>query len=95
LIERKWINRLCHGYYYLIPIKRLYGEIYEMLILNEKETCPYGKRCPNKKSEESENGICNGLNPIRTTTFICEFVKEDGTIEALEYLMKKRNKTFD
>jgi len=57
-----------------------------MIILNEKETCHYVKRCPNKKSEESENGICNGLNPKRTTKFICELVKEDGTIEVLEYL---------
>ena len=63
-----------------------------MLILNEKEICQYGKRCPNKKCEESENGICNGLNPKRTTTFICELVKEDGTIEVLGYLMKKQNK---
>lgn len=66
-----------------------------MLILNEKEICPYGEKCPNKKSEESDNGLCNGLNPSRTHVFKCELVKEDGTIEVLEYLMKKRNKTFD
>ena len=73
-------------------MKSPYGGIYEMLILNSKETCPYEKRCPNKISELSENGICNGLNPIRTTMFICELVKEDGTVEVLEYLMKKQNK---
>ncbi len=48
-----------------------------------------------KNSEDSNNGLCNGLNPIRTTMFICELVEEDGTIEVLEYLMKKRNKIFD
>jgi hypothetical protein len=71
-----------------------YGEIYHMLILNEKETCPYGQKCPNKKSEGSENGLCNGLNPLRTYVFKCDLVKEDGTIEVLEYLMMNRNKTF-
>ena len=62
-----------------------------MLILNENETCPYDKRCPNKKSEGSKNGLCNGLNPIRTTVFKCELVKENGTIEVLEYLVRKRD----
>lgn len=62
-----------------------------MLILNEKEICPYDKRCPNKRCEGSENGICNGLNPMRTTVFKCELVKENGAIEVLEYLIKKRN----
>jgi hypothetical protein len=66
-----------------------------MLILNEKEICPYGKRCPNKKNGGSENEICYGLNPLRTNMFICELVKEDGTIEVLKYLKKKRNKTVD
>jgi hypothetical protein len=70
-------------------MKRLYGGIYEMLILDEKETCPYGKRCPNKRSEDSENGICYGLNPLRNTVFKCELVKEDGTIEKLEFRIKK------
>jgi len=27
--------------------------------------------------------------------FKCELVKEDGTIDGLEYLMKKRNKTLE
>jgi len=62
-----------------------------MLILNEKEICPYDQRCPNKRGEGSENGRCNGLNPNRTTMFKCELVKENGTIEVLEYLIKKRN----
>lgn len=66
-----------------------------MLILNEKETCPYGKRCPNKKDGCAENGICDGLNPLRNHVFKCELAKEDGSIEVLEYLMKKRNKTFE
>ena len=66
-----------------------------MLILNEKEICPYGKRCPNKKDETSENELCYGLNPLRNNMFICELVKEDGTIEVLKYLKKKRNKTVD
>ena len=66
-----------------------------MLILDKKETCPYGKRCPNKKDEYDENGNCGGLNPLRTHVFKCELVKDDETIEVLEYLMKKRNKTFE
>ena len=65
-----------------------------MLILNEKETCPYGKRCPNKKDEYAKNGMCDGLNPLRINVFKCELVKEDGTIEKLEYLTKNRNITF-
>ena len=60
-----------------------------MLILNIKERCPYGKICPNKDDRESETGKCDGLNPKRTTKFICELVKKNGTIEVLEYLKKK------
>ena len=36
----------------------------------------------------SETGKCDGLNPKRPTLFVCELVKQDGTIEDLEY---KRN----
>lgn len=56
----------------------------EMLILGEKETCPYNKTCPNKNHDGLENGICDGLNPLRDTVFKCELVKKDGTIEKLE-----------
>ena len=56
-----------------------------MLILDKKETCPYNKACPNKKHGGLENGICDGLNPLRNTVFKCELVKKDGTIEKLEF----------
>jgi hypothetical protein len=60
-----------------------------MLILGEKEICPYNKRCPNKKHEGPETGICDGLNPFRNTVFKCELVRNDGTIENLEFRREK------
>ena len=45
-----------------------------MLILKEREVCPYSSRC-----QYSEN--CQGTNPNRETTFTCNFISESGEIE--------------
>ena len=65
-----------------------------MIILNENKKCPYGHRCPNTIDEGSENGLCQGLNPARNTSFRCELVGENGNIEILNYLCGdvKKNK---
>lgn len=45
-----------------------------MLLLKEKEVCPYLTRC-------QYSGNCQGANPSRETTFTCNFVLESGEIE--------------
>ena len=70
--------------------------ICEMLILDENEKCPHGKRCPYKKHEGLVNGFCDGLNSFRNTVFKCEVVRNDGTykdiLNILNYLVSNGNR---
>jgi hypothetical protein len=55
-----------------------------MLILKEKEKCPYGDNCAFNKDEACGDGICEGLNPGRESIFKCAFVKQDEDIKLLQ-----------
>ena len=48
-----------------------------MLVLKEKEVCPYGARCP---YASNGSNYCQGTNPLRTYIFNCTFVDDSGNI---------------
>ena len=47
-----------------------------MMILASGEICHYGDTCP-----YSNNGECQGLNPVRNNIFTCEFVNRKEFIK--------------
>jgi len=47
-----------------------------MMILNEKQVCVYGEKCP-----YSNDGKCQGLNPQRNYTFTCAFINNGEFIK--------------
>ena len=46
-----------------------------MIILKERETCPYSSDCPYANS-------CQGTNSNRINEFTCSFVSNNGIIES-------------
>jgi len=46
------------------------------LVLKPKEICPYSQRCPYARES---NSFCWGTRQ-RDRDFICDYVREDGTI---------------
>ena len=47
-----------------------------MMILNERQTCAYGVKCP-----YTNEGKCQGLNPNRNFTFTCNFINNGEFIK--------------
>jgi len=55
------------------------------LILKPEEMCPYSHRCPYALDP---NSFCWGARP-RSMDFVCDYVREDGTIMEGKQLRSK------
>ena len=51
-----------------------------MLILQERQICPYSNKC-----QYNKNDSCQGSSPQRATVFTCEYVTNGNIMEKGEH----------